>query len=125
MRANARVSPPATSYHSLPDHPLLVLGLLALSHGVLVLLRLVTILVAILVTILAICLCLSRVRRGRALRSGFRLGDYDAISETRIRNERCKTTVLGGTTRAFGAGGELDGQLLRSFARRVLGNMIQ
>jgi hypothetical protein len=105
VRADARASPPATSYHSLPDHPLLVLGLSALSHGVLVLLRLV----AILVSILAICLCLSRVRRARVLRSGFRLGDYDAISETRIRNERSKTTVLVGTTSAFGAGGELDG----------------
>jgi hypothetical protein len=104
-RADARASPPATSYDSLPDHPLLVLGLPALSHGVLVLLRLV----AILVSILAICLCLSRVRRARVLRSGFRLGDYDAISETRIRNERSKTTVLVGTTSAFGAGGELDG----------------
>ena len=113
MRADARASPPATLYHSLPDHPLLVLGLIALSHGVLVLLRLVnsliTSLVTSLVTILAICLCLYRVRRGRALRSGSRLGDYDAISETRIRNERCKTTVLVGTTCAFGASGELDG----------------
>jgi hypothetical protein len=117
VRADARASPPATSYHSLLDHPLPVLGVPALSHGVLVLLRLVT--------ILAICLCLYRVRRSRVLRSGFRLGDYDAISETRIRNERCKTTVLIGTTSTFDAGGELDGQLLRTLARRVLGNMIQ
>ena len=98
---------------SLPHHPFLVLGLLVVSH--LVLLRLVT--------ILGICMYISRVRRGRdriVLHSGSRLGDYDAISITCTRNERCKTTILVGTTSAFRALGELDGQLLRTLARRIL-----
>jgi hypothetical protein len=106
----------------------MVLGLHAVS--LLVLRRLASLLGLLrLVTILGICprLCLSRVRRGgdrRVLHSGSRLGDYDAISITRTRNERCKTTILVGTTSAFRASGELDGKLLRTLARRVLvGNM--
>jgi hypothetical protein len=120
MHAHCNFSTCHPSYPqaSPPDHPFLVLGLLALSPGFLVLLRLVT----ILVTILGISLCFSRVRRGRALRSrGFRLGDYDAISVTRSRSERHNTTILVGTTDAFGAGGELECQLLRTLARRILG----
>jgi len=35
------------------------------------------------------------------LRSGFRLGDYDAISITRRRGERYKTKLFGATTSAF------------------------
>ena len=107
------------SHPSLPNHPFLVLGLVGPSR--LVCLRLVS--------ILGTCLCLFRVRRGRALlsasasASGIRLGDYDAISITRSRNERYKTTVLVATTSAFGVVGELEGQLLRTLARRVLGNM--
>jgi len=85
-------------------HGLVTLSLVTL--GRLALLRLVT--------ILAICLCLPRVRRGRALLCAFRLGDYDAISKTSIRNERGKTTILVATTNAFRAVGELDGQLLRT-----------
>ena len=114
------------SYPSLPHHPFLVLGLLVVTR--LGLLRLVTILVTALVIFLGICLRLrlSRIRRGRVrrvLHSGSRLGDYDAISITRTRNERCKTTILVGTTRAFRASGELDGQLLRTLARGVLEDM--
>jgi hypothetical protein len=48
------------------------------------------------------------------------LRDYDAISITPIRNERYKTTILVGTTSAFDAVGELDRQLLRTFAGRTL-----
>jgi hypothetical protein len=110
------------SYPSLPHHPFLVLGLLAVR--ILVLLRQVT----ILVTILGICPRLylpRRARRGRVLHRGFRLGDYDTIPVTHIRNERHNTTILVGTTSAFDAGGELDGQLLRTLASRILGDMSQ
>ena len=81
-----------------------------------------------LVTILGIRVYLSRVRRGRdrrVLYSGSCLGDYDAISITCTRNERCKTTILVGTTSAFRASGKLDGQLLRTLARGVLEDMSQ
>jgi hypothetical protein len=61
----------------------------------------------------------------RTLRIISRLRDYDAISVARSRNERYKTTVLGATTNAFDARGELDGQLLSTFARRCLANMSQ
>jgi len=107
------------SHPSLPDHPCLLIELV--GRSLLVCLRLPT----ILPTILGICLYLFRVRRGRALLSGFRLRDYDAISITRSRNERCKTTILVGTTTAFDVVGELDGQLLRTFVRRFLGDMTQ
>ena len=66
-----------------------------------------------------------RVRRGRALLGGIRLGDYDAISITRSRNERYKTTILVATTGAFDTVGELGGQLLRTLARRCLGDKSQ
>jgi hypothetical protein len=62
---------------------------------------------------------------GRTLRSSSRLGDYDAISITRSRNERYKTTILAATTLAFGVVGELEGQLLRTLVRRILGDMSQ
>ena len=65
------------------------------------------------------------VIRVRTLRVSSRLRDYDAISITRSRNERCKTTILVGTTTAFDVVGELDGQLLRTFVRRFLGDMSQ
>jgi hypothetical protein len=72
-----------------------------------------------------LCFILVRVIRGGTLRISFRLRDYDAISITPIRNERYKTTILVGTTSAFDAVGELDRQLLRTFAGRTLGNMSQ
>jgi hypothetical protein len=53
------------------------------------------------------------------------LRDYDAISITPIRNDRYKTTILVGTTSAFDAVGELDAQLLRTLAGRILGDMSQ
>ena len=113
--------PPFTPFSS--NHPFLVLGLVGPSR--LVCLRLVS--------ILGTCLRLFRVRRGRALlsaspsasASGIRLGDYDAISIARSRNERYKTTILVATTSAFGVVGELEGQLLRTLARRALGDTSQ
>ena len=62
---------------------------------------------------------------GRTLRIISSLRDYDAISIARIRNERYKTTFLVATTSATDAVGELDGQLLRTFVRRCLGDMNQ
>ena len=55
-----------------------------------------------------------------ALRITSSLGDHDTVSVTLSRNERHKTTILVGTTDAFGARGELDCQLLRALARRSL-----
>ena len=111
---------------SLPDHPFLVLGLVGTGLLVrirlfrvrLVLVRLV--LVRLVLVRLGICLSLCPVRRGRTLLSSIRLGDNDAISITRSRSERYKTTILVGTTSAFNAIGELDTQLLRTLARRTL-----
>jgi hypothetical protein len=121
------------SHPSLPDHPFLValclrvvrrLATTMLATTVLVTTILVTtILVTILVTILGICLFRCPGRRGRALLSGCRLGDYGAISITLIRNERYKATILVGTTNAFDAVGELDAQGLFTFVRRILGDM--
>jgi hypothetical protein len=65
------------------------------------------------------------VPRGIALRIISGLRDHDTIPVTHIRNERHNTTILLGTTTALGAGGELDGQLLRTLASRVLGDMSQ
>jgi len=76
-----------------PDHPFPVLGLVARSFRGLLRVRLDT--------ILGICLLLCLVRSGRALRGGFRLGDYDTISITRRRGERYKTKLFGATTSAF------------------------
>jgi hypothetical protein len=122
MRGHYNLTTCHPSQPSLPDHPFLVLGLVVLDC-----LRLVSVLGTCLVSILGICLWLPRVRRGRALlsASGIRLGDYDAISITRSRNERYKTTILAATTLAFGVVGELEGQLLRAFVRRILGDMSQ
>lgn len=106
---------------SLPDHPFLVLGLV--GTGLLVRIRLFRVrlvLVRLVLVRLGICLSLCPVRRGRTLLSSIRLGDYDAISVTRSRSERYKTTILVGTTSAFNAIGELDAQLLRTLARRTL-----
>jgi hypothetical protein len=116
MHARCNFTACHPSHPSLPHHHFMAIDLG--GHILLVYLRLVT--------ILGICLYLFRVRsRGRALRSGFRLGDYDAISITRSRNERRKTTILVGTATAFDAVGELDGQLLRTFVRRILRDMSQ
>jgi hypothetical protein len=118
-RADARALQLPTchpSHPSLPDHPFLVTLSLRASR------RLVT---TILVTILGICLYRCHGRRGRALLSGCRLGDYGAISITLIRNERYKATILVGTTNAFDAVGELEAQGLRTLARRCLGDMSQ
>jgi hypothetical protein len=125
VRADARALQHHPSQPSLPDHPLLV-GLVGPTGSPLVRVRLGTTLVAIcLGTILGTCRSLCPVRRGRAILSGIRLRDYDAISITPIRNDRYKTTILVGTTSAFDAVGELDAQLLRTLAGRILGDMSQ
>ena len=109
---------PDLSQPPLPDHPFLVLGLVALRR---VCLRLVIILgICLRLARRVICLQISPVRSGRALPSGPRLADYDAISRTPGRNERCKTTILVLTTRAFYAAGELDGHIFRAFGRGFL-----
>ena len=115
MHAHCNFTTCHPSRPSLPHHHFLAIGLVGCS--IQVCLRLVT--------ILGICLCFSAVRRGRALLSGIRLRDYGAISIARSRNERYKTTFLVATTSAIGAVGELDGQLLRTLARRCLGDMSQ
>lgn len=128
-----------SSHHSQPspDHPFLVIRCIAPS--LLVRRRLAGIrvrglaTVTIMATIIA-CLRLATIqgislfflaRRGRLLRSGLRLGDCDAISISCGRYERCNTKILVGTTCAFDAVGELGGQLLRTAALRVLGDMSQ
>ena len=49
--------------------------------------------------------------------------DYDAISLTLSRNERCKTKVFAGTTSAVDTSGELGAELLRTSLRRGLEDM--
>jgi hypothetical protein len=123
-----RCRPTATSPHSsqlsLPDHPFLVL-----VPSIRVCIRLATIQATVLGIclvlvrlgiILGICLCLSPVRSGRALRSGFRLGEYHTISITRIVNDRHEAKIPAGPTIAFGVVGELEGRRLRTCA---LGNL--
>jgi len=93
------------SHHSLPRHPFDLAG-----PSLLLWISLVT-----------IRLCLPPVRRGRIC-----LGDYDAISVTRSRDERRKATILVATTNAFDTVGELDRQLFRRvFGRRFLVNISQ
>jgi hypothetical protein len=56
------------------------------------------------------------------LRTVVRL-DYDAVSLTLSRNERCKTKVFAGTTSAIDTSGELDAELLRTSLHRSLEDM--
>jgi hypothetical protein len=124
-------TPTATSPHSsqLSLHPFLVL-----APSIRVCIRLATILATVmgiclvlvrLGIILGICLCLSPVRRGRALRSGFRLGEYHTITITRIVNDRDEAKIPAGPTIAFGVVGELEGRRLRACALGNLGDMSQ
>ena len=54
------------------------------------------------------------------------MGDYDTISVTRSRDERCKATILVATTNAFDTVRELDCQLFRRvFGRRFLEDISQ
>ena len=54
-----------------------------------------------------------------------RSGEYDAISKTCSRSERCKTTkVFAGTTSAIGTGRELDVDIwLRTITCRIIEDM--
>jgi hypothetical protein len=104
------------SQQPFPDHPLVVLGLVAAIAVATRILILILNLLAILGCGTA-CLCLSRIRTsGRALPSGVRLRDYHAISITRSRDERYKTKLPGAPTAAFRVLGELDRKLLRTLA---------
>jgi hypothetical protein len=115
MHVHSNITIRHPSQHSLPDHPLVVLGLVVASASA-------TRILILLLTRLAnlrgtACLCLSRIRTsGRALPSGVRLRDYHAISITRSRDERYKTKLPGAPTVAFRVLGELDRKLLRTLA---------
>jgi hypothetical protein len=117
------------SQPSLPDHPFVVIGLVGAARpatSILSLLLILGLLLARLAILGSISLCLPRVRVGsRALRSGSSLGDYNAVSITRSRNERYKTKLPRGPTSALRAVGQLNGQLLRAGGLGNLGDMSQ
>ena len=51
-------------------------------------------------------------------------GEYDAISKTLSRSERCKTKVFAGTTSAIVTGRELDVDIwLRTITCRIMEDM--